>query len=78
MRQRRSKVVNTYKDMLNKSCRRCINDHFGVHLHPKDVLYLMDGTDLAKANCIFCRQNRHIVRKLKLSGKLIMLRRKRP
>ena len=69
--------AGSYKDMLGKSCRRCINYEFGIHLLPEDVMYMMDGDRLDVGTCSFCHQQKHIVTGLRFPGKLKMITRKR-
>ncbi len=57
-----------YRELGDFPCRRCINKKFDVRLEPKDCIYL-ENEDY----CSYCKNIRHIVVGLKMSGKIKMM-----
>ncbi len=66
-------IPKTYKEMLGHTCRSCINYEFGKHLKPNDMVYETEDGKLIRRKCDYCQHTSHIVKRLKLSGKLKML-----
>ncbi len=58
-----------YRTMMGHACRRCINVRTGVHLVPKQCVYKMKGDRIGMFYCDYCGMERHIVEKLKFTGK---------
>jgi len=56
------KIDKEYGGMI---CRACLNMEFGTSLSPKDCDYY-EGKNL----CACCHEEKHIVRGLRLSGKM--------
>lgn len=64
---------DSYKDMLGRACRQCINVDFHADLTPKDVVYLERNGKIVERRCPYCKMNKHIVVDVKLRGKLKLM-----
>ena len=45
---------DSYKDMLGRACRQCINVDFHADLTPRDVVYLEKDGKMVKRRCLYC------------------------
>ena len=62
--------MEKYRGLLNKVCRLCLNNEFDVHLEPSDIVYVTVDNKAIRKPCALCRQTRHIVSKVGMSGKV--------